>query len=189
MQGRKDDGTATFSFPVEDDETLRVKTTSSALPTGAATAAAQTDGTQRAKASPRIARVVHMASAALPAAGGYTANAAYAIPDGAQFVTLYCTYTRGAAGGYPKFRCDLGNGTETAVVQTLDPTITVAQPSGGQLAYNSEIAGPKPQDANPLVFALEYAVRGGATTIALQAAEVGVTGTPGTLAIALTAGY
>lgn len=141
------------------------------------------------KVAARVARAAFMASAALPAAGAYTTTTAYAIPDGVQRVTFYCTYTRGAAGGFPKFRCDVGNGNETASVVTVDPSIAVTQPKGLQLAYISEINGPEPQDASAVVFALTYSVAAGETTIALQAAELGITATPGTLAIALTAGY
>ena len=138
---------------------------------------------------PRVARVAHLASATLPAAGAYTANAVYPIPDGVQFVKFYVTYTRGAAGGFAKAKLVTGNGTESGAEVTLDPTIAVTQPAGLQLAYSSEIEMPQPQDGNPRTDVLTYAVRAGETTIALQLAEVGVTATPGTAAVALTAGY
>ncbi len=139
---------------------------------------------------PRVARTVHMASAALPAAGAYTANAAYAIPDGVQFVSFWVTYTTGSGvAGACKAKLVVGNGTESGTEVTIDPTITVAQPAGLQLAYMSEIELPIPPVNGTRTDVLTWAVRAGETTIALQLAEVGVTATPGTAAVALTAGY
>ncbi len=137
----------------------------------------------------RVARVAHLASAALPGAGAYTNQSAYSIPDGAQFITCWIAYTRGAAGGYAKFKAMLGNGTEESACPVVDPVITVVQPHGRTLFYPNELVGPTPPDASAVGWIVTFDVRGGATAFRLLAAELGVTATPGTCAIALTAGH
>jgi hypothetical protein len=137
----------------------------------------------------RVPRVEHLASAALPAAGAFTSQSAYSIPSGAQFVTCWVSYTRGAVGGYAKLRALLGNGTEEGIAPVVDPTITASQPYGQTPIYPNELIGPQPQDGSAVIWLVTFDVRGGATTFRLLAAELGVTGTPGTCAIALTAGH
>ncbi|WP_437767166.1 hypothetical protein WMF27_20600 [Sorangium sp. So ce281] len=147
---------------------------------------------QQPTASPkpaRIARVVHLASATLPASGAWTNQAAYAIPDGVSAVSFITTYTRGVANGQPKFRILVGNGTEEGDISVIDPMVTASQPFGLQSAYAQVVLGTVPQDGNPVSRELTVLVRGGWTSIRMIAAEHGVTATPGTLAIALTAAY
>lgn len=137
----------------------------------------------------RVARAVHLASAALPAAGAWTSQTAYAIPVGVKAVSFIVTYTRGAVGGQARHRIVAGNGTETADVLLVDPVIVTTQPYGAQAAYGQVINGPIPASDTAYSYELTIPITGGWTTLALLMAEVGVTGTPGTGAIALTAGY
>lgn len=138
----------------------------------------------------RVARAVHLASAALPAAGAWTAQTAYAVPVGVKAVSFICTYTRGMANGQALHRVVAGNGTETADVLLVDPVIVVAQPFGTQSAYRQVIGGPIPADASAITYELTIPITGGWTTLALLSAEADATkAAPGTLAIALTAGY
>jgi hypothetical protein len=197
------------------DETLRevrdALTDGIELPTGAATSAKQDTGNTSlasidgklpaslgAKATgsslsvtraTRVARTEHRASGALAGSGAWSTPTAYDIPDGAQFVTAWITYTRGASGGYPGVRIVLGNGTDEGDVLTVDPNITSSLPYGKQTGYATELLGSQPQDASAITFCITIDVRGGATKLKVLLAEVGVTGTPGTAAVYLTAGH
>jgi len=136
----------------------------------------------------RISRSSHMASATLPAAGAFTSPTAYTIPEGQSGITAYVSYTRGAVGGQVVLQPKWGNGTETAqetgAVSNADSGGTVRQ-----TISLFEILGPVVNTASAVVFKIEFVVPPGATTFTLPAAEVGVTGTPGTAAIALTGKY
>ena len=62
--------------------------------------------------------------------------------------------------------------------------------SGGsaeQDLYLQNLTGPVPDDDNPVNFILYTSVPGGATSVRLVAAEKGVTASPGTLGLTLTA--
>lgn len=147
-------------------------------------------GTATTGSAARIPRVAHLASAALPAAGAFTSQAAYSIPDGVRGVAFYVTYTRGANGGYPKARLMIGNGTEEGPPLLLDGTITSAPPYGQRAGYIDEIKpGPTPADGSAITYVIYWTVTAGETTIRLLLAEAGVTATPGTAAIGLTAQY
>lgn len=134
------------------------------------------------------ARSVHLAAGALPAAGAFTAQAAYAIPSGLGEITAWVTYTRGAAGGFPIFHVMWGNGTETGQDVNIDSAVTVTQPQGRQNVYEQELAGPQPSGAGAITYAVAIRVPRGATAFQMLAAEAGVTGTPGTIAIAIAGG-
>lgn len=197
-----------------DHQALDVAVKVSALPTGAATSALQggglpaalgaggglkvdgsgtalpVSGTLTTTSTARIPRVAHLASAALPAAGAFTSQTAYAIPDGVRGVAFYVTYTRGAVGGYPKARLMIGNGKEEGPPLLLDGTITSSAPYGQRAAYIDEIKpGPTPADGSAITYVIYWTVTAGETTIRLLLAEAGVTATPGTAAIGLTAQY
>jgi hypothetical protein len=63
-------------------------------------------------------------------------------------------------------------------------------PYGQRAAYIDEIKpGPTPADGSPITFVVYWTVTGGETTIRLLLAEAGVTATPGTASIGLTAQY
>lgn len=149
--------------------------------------ATDTSGRQIVMGS-RIARTAHLNSATLPAAGAFTSQAVYTVPEGVTGVTMYVTYTRGAAGGQVKLRPEYGNGTEAARGFATTALVVSGDTLEESIAFRDFVA-PVTTDANPQVFAIEIDVPPGCTTIRLLAAEKGVTGTPGTCAIALTAKY
>lgn len=136
-----------------------------------------------------IDRVVYRASAALPAAGALTADPWFDLPKGTTRVTYWITYTRGAADGYAVFRPYYSNGTEEARELIQDDTsLTVTQPEGAVDTVLQVLNGPAPADGDPITFAYTFERFPAATRrVRLLAAELGVVGTPGTLAIALTA--
>jgi hypothetical protein len=135
-----------------------------------------------------VARTVHLASAALPAAGAYSAQALYAPGAGlSRYIAFWITYTRGTANGRPKFKVEWSNGTETAATElVIDETLTTSAPSASQNAYLSEILGPAPANGSAVTYLLVLQNNVGATGVRLLAAEAGVVGTPGTCAIAIT---
>lgn len=137
----------------------------------------------------RIARSVHLASAALPAAGAFTSQTAFTILDGVRSINFYVTYTQGAGGGYPLLRFESGNGTETGGLVVIDGAIAVTDPFGQRTAYIDRLKGPVPADGSALTYMIPWRVSGGETTVRLLMAEGGATGTPGTAAIAITAQY
>jgi hypothetical protein len=135
-----------------------------------------------------FARTVHLASAALPAAGAFTAQAAFAVSSGVGEIAFWVTYTRGAAGGFPIFHVLFGNGTEEGQDITVDATIVPTAPQGRQQFYMQELAGPIPAGAGAIDYVIPVRIPRGATTVRMLAAEAGVVGTPGTIAIALAGG-
>lgn len=136
----------------------------------------------------RIGRTAHLSSATLPAAGAFTSQTPYTVPEGVVSITAYVTYTRGAAGGQVKLRPQWANGTETA----YETAVSGSAASGGTLRNQielREILGPIVDTASAVTFLVQFEVPAGCTTFAMYAAEFGVTGTPGTCAITLTARY
>jgi hypothetical protein len=135
-----------------------------------------------------VARTAHLASAALPAAGAFTAQTAYTIPEGIKRIAYLVTYTRGAAGGFVRLRLMWSDGTDEAREAVVDAAVTVAAPNGRQPVYLSELDGPVPADGSVIRWTVEATVPAGMLTGRLLAAEAGVVGTPGTASITLTAG-
>ena len=135
-----------------------------------------------------IEREVHLASQALPAAGAYTTQVYTALPPGTTRLAFWTSYTRGAVGGYPGWRVQWGNGTESnSRAMILDEgSLTPALPSATAQTYQETLLGPIPQDGTALTYLYEFDVPPGATEVRLQVAEVGITATPGTAAIAVT---
>ena len=135
-------------------------------------------------------RFVHVASAALPAAGAYTAQTAHKLEDRSiTELTFHITYTRGAAGGYPQFKIEWGNGTEAGISQIVGAA-TVSGSTAVRPLYDEilDIQGLHPSSAAAVTSAMTLYVPRGVTTFRLLAAEVGVVGTPGTCAIAVVGG-
>lgn len=141
------------------------------------------------KLQSRVGRTTHLSSGPLPASGAYTSQTAYTVPDGVNFIMFYVTYTRGAASGQAKCKVMVGNGTEEGPLVVVDPSVSASEPFSQQTIRGGEFKGPVPQDGSAITFVVPVSIRGGITTIRLLAAEVGVTATPGTCAIALTGGY
>lgn len=132
-------------------------------------------------------RATHIASAALPAAGAFTAQAMESLPAGAKQLHMLVTYTRGAVGGYPVFRMQWGTDEDTTdgyheLIRDLSQF--VGSGAVGQApTYIEEIPGPIPDNASALKYVLSFNVPYGATKFRLIGAEEGVTGTPGTVAV------
>lgn len=135
-----------------------------------------------------VARTELIASRALPGSGAfYTPSSPFEVPQGIGTVVVWVTYTRGGAGGYPVLRPLLGNGTETAYDALMSPSVTVVAPFGTQPSNANTIAFPAPADGSAVTLAYTFTVAG-VLYFNLTVAEVGATGTPGTIAVALTGG-
>jgi hypothetical protein len=134
-----------------------------------------------------IGRSTHLVSQVLPPAGAFTNQAFSAVPSGTKSITFWVTYTRGAVGGFPAFRAQWSNGTETATEAVEDlGSLVVAQPFADVSFYEQTLLGPIPADGNPITYPLVFSIPDNTTSVRLIAAERGVTATPGTVAIALT---
>lgn len=134
-----------------------------------------------------VPRTVHREFLPLPAAGAYTDQPVWRIPQGIRRVTFYVTYQRGAAGGYAALRLMWGNGQEESQETLVDCEILVEGDESSQHLYLQELDGPVPPDSSPITFILQTTAPGGARTVRLLAAEEGVPGSPGVLGITLTA--
>lgn len=161
---------------------------------------------------PALNRVVHRGTTAgaaviLPAAGAETAladgsypaltqwqksagpmNGALLVPDGIYSVTFWCTYTRAAGqAGAVAVGMMVSNGVEQAREPVIDSTITVTSGFGRQNVYSRDLTPlPAPSsDAAVTYPPITFDVKPG-WYVWLQAAEVGVPASPGTLLVALT---
>jgi hypothetical protein len=125
---------------------------------------------------------VHMASAPLPASGDFTTNTATALAPGSKRVSFWLTYTRGGASGQMKFRVEWTDEDGNAATEPVNDAtaLTAAEPYGRMKHYLGEFLGPVAQDANPLRWPVSFEVPAGAKLVAVQLAEVGAVGTPGT---------
>lgn len=124
------------------------------------------------------------ASAALPAAGAYDATPTEMVCVGAEFVTLYFTYTRGGAGGAFNFQVEVSpdatNWYDTATYEVgvlaagadntnrIQREITIYQAIGA--TAEMFVHGPVP-------------LGGTVETMRITCAESGAVGTPGTVEI------
>jgi hypothetical protein len=137
-----------------------------------------------------IPAFVHCASAALPAAGAWSAQTAWGVPAGISEITFFITYTRGAAGGYPVFCVELGAGGVLSLEQWEDDNPAITDPIGIGSLYDHvrDVRGLHPAGAAAVSRAITVTIPRGVTSIALRAAEAGVVATPGTCAIVAVAG-
>lgn len=135
-----------------------------------------------------IDRVEHLTSQELPAGGAFTSQADISIPEGLTKLSFWISYTRGAVGGYPQFQVEWSNGTETDYVEMIldEGSLSASQPNASVQLYRQRLLGPIPQDGNALTYIFPFDVPLWATGVRLLAAELGVTATPGTIAIAAT---
>jgi hypothetical protein len=181
------------------------------LPAGAATAALQTAGnallggglpaalgSQAASGSisqvtaQRVASASFRASAALPAAGAWSSDAAYAIPQGAKRVSFGVSYTGAGAGCAVQYRFLKGFSATLAAMATEQVTPGSVTPGSAPVAtvLTYDLVSQRPVTATTAtIFACDYDVEGGWTHCALQLAEYGTTGSPGTAAITVAASY
>lgn len=135
-----------------------------------------------------IDRQVYVSSQALPAAGAQLDPGLFKIPKGTTRVTYWITYTRGAAGGYCQTEAKYSNGTEEANENVQNPTLTTVAPYGILSQLLEKQNSPVPASAAAITYCLTYERFPAATTgVRLLIAEAGVVGTPGTVAVAITA--
>lgn len=136
----------------------------------------------------RIGRTEHLADQTLPAAGAFTNQAVFDIPEGITKIAFEVTYTRGVAGGYPIFNTLWGDGVVEARDLVEDQgSLAIAGDEGLFNMYLSGPLGPPPTTDDPVVYVLEYEVPGGESTVRVLMAEWGQTLTPGDASIYLTA--
>lgn len=134
-------------------------------------------------------RTVHLASQVLPGGGLFTNQAFFDLPYGAETLIYWVTYTRGAAGGYPKVQVQWGNGTEQSSELLLDKSsLDVTDPIGSVNLYVEQPLLPAPNSDSPLPMILELDIPAGATEARLIVAEAGQVATPGTILVAYTVG-
>ena len=145
--------------------------------------------------------IAHIASRTLEAAGAWYTSATPLVLRGSwgenrgdiARLAILVTYTRGAAGGYPKLRfvwTHTISGTAGTTVEARDTTNNgTATVSSGALQidnYRTEVLCKGFSDLASIdseVIPIE--VPPGATHLKVEAAEVGNTGTPGTIAVAI----
>ncbi len=124
------------------------------------------------------------ASAVLPASGAYdTAGASFIMNvNDRDTVSLWCTYTRGAASGAAKIKlygsCD--NGTTYAACTVVDPA---SYSAGTQTLVGADFKLPVATGASAEQWIVPNVDVSAFTHIMVLGAEHGVTGTPGTLVI------
>jgi len=126
------------------------------------------------------------AAAALPAAGAWDATPTEMACPGFQFVTLYISYTRGAAGGDMQFRIEANPDAAAGTWYRGGLYAAGAVASGGDslsnlqredVEYGSTAAGAETVIYGPLE------IRGGMERLRVPCAESGAVGTPGTVSI------
>jgi hypothetical protein len=119
------------------------------------------------------------ASTALPAAGAYesdpSSGAMVAVPAGSRRATITISYTRGASSGQAAHKIFTYDGTTVAQAMSPDGT------------YNG-INGRASTGAGAIGYTIAIDLFGGETKVGIASAEIGVTGTPGTYASAVTFG-
>lgn len=134
-------------------------------------------------------RVIHLASAPLPAAGAYTNQAALPVPIGVTKVVFYLSYTLDPTGtgiGYPVYKLIWSDGVDEFIATTLNTNITLVGNTAVQSLYPAVYRGPIPSSAAVLRYMIEVTIPGGTVNVKLLAAEEGEIAKPGTAAITAT---
>jgi hypothetical protein len=126
-----------------------------------------------------VPAVALKAVATLAGAGAYDADPAVgdcvAIPAGVLKATIMISYTRAAANGQAAHKVFLSDGT--SVGQALSP----------DGSYNG-VVGRLSTSASAIVYTISVDVSGGSTKLGIASAEVGVTGSPGSVVSSVTFG-
>lgn len=129
-----------------------------------------------------------LSAQALPGAGAFVTGSA-SIPRGTKLVTFWISYTRGAVGGFPAFRASSRASSSVAwrrMPLVDQSSFVAAAPNASENFYQEELRGPVPSGAAAIGYSLTFEVSANAAQIALEVAEVGVVGTPGTVEVAWT---
>ena len=144
----------------------------------------------------------HIASTALPAAGAWKADATPAsLPGnwregpGARYITAIATYTAGGSGGYPKIRpvwihaaATTGGSDRRPRDTTTDGSATASAPNITVNNYATVVNLKGLTDGVSEVNSLVLQVPPDAVAVKIECAEVGATGTPGTIIIDIDGG-
>ena len=102
---------------------------------------------------------------------------------------LLCTYTRGAAGGYPSIALDLSwDGTTWWQATVADTAAAFSAPSANLTVYQVVYDLAAPDGAAAVLYAVPIDLRS-ARLMRVRCKETGVSGTPGTLAVLLQEHY
>ena len=137
----------------------------------------------------RIPRTNYFISQVLPGGGTFLVGGTFEFPWGTNVITFYITYTRGAANGQPQFQVEIGNGVELCRTTIVDSSsLAISAPNASVDIYLERVDGPAPADANAICYILRVCPQMGERTIRLSARELGVVGSPGTIAAVLTGG-
>lgn len=142
---------------------------------------------------------VHIPSRTLEAAGAWYTSAtptalrgSWREPPNPGSIVVLVTYTAGGAGGYPKIRpvwTYALEGTPATTVNaydtTNDGTITVSAPNATVDNYLSIAALKSLTGGSALTVSVVLTVLGNPTHLKIDAAEVGNTGAPGTIVVAI----
>lgn len=129
------------------------------------------------------------ASAALPAAGAFDASPTEMVCADMEFVALYVTYTRAAAGGAVTFKIETSPRTTDSL--TLENWYQATILAGGAVVGGADTTSLLQRDetqytstgAGAETFVLPIALRSTAERLRVACAESGVVGNPGTVQI------
>jgi len=144
----------------------------------------------------------HIASRTLPASGAwYTGASDASLPGnwqhapGAQYITVIVTYTAGTTGGYPKIRpvwthvaSDAAGSRRTARDTTADGSATASAPAITINNYQTVLNLKGLTDGSAEVNSVVLQVPPDAVAVKIECAEVGATGTPGTIIVDIDGG-
>lgn len=135
-----------------------------------------------------IPRREHLASQTLPPAGAFTTQPLETVPAGTKRVAFWATYTRGMAGGFPSFRVEFSNGTETSSRDVFidSVSLTTTDPNGSFKVPLAEPEGAAPADGSAIEYVLDFDLPPNTIGVRLLAAEEGEPPTPGAIAIGFT---
>ncbi len=140
-----------------------------------------------------IARTENLASAALPAASAFTAQAFSAVPPGTSKITYWLVYTRSAGTrGRPMVRHEETNGTESTTVSLLNaaslitPSTSLGTPYGDVGLSKELLKLDAPSSDATEVYQIPVEIGDTVTGVRLLVAEFGAPATPGTAAVFFT---
>jgi hypothetical protein len=127
----------------------------------------------------------YRASAALPGSGAYSTEARLALPAGARSFELLTRYTRGAEGGSWKARLEwypeCAQATPFLARLVNESSPTYATPTMTVQEGDAVLQSPVASGAGAIDATRTIRVPDGMVAVRVSFAEVGVTGTPGTL--------
>lgn len=145
--------------------------------------------------NPQVESKIHIAAAALPLLGAFTANVAQELPRGSDEVALVCTYTKPAASALGAWKLEVGweffdaEGVEAKQLFADVVGAVAATPIVTVNALRLVLQGPSVTGAGVVtaVRVLTVKVPPGATKVRVVAAETGDLVNVGTLSVRVVA--